>query len=97
MASSVVFVPGWQTHLVTPLEVMMDSLGSAIAADAARLAPVLSGATRDSIEHHATVVDGLPAQEIAAHTDYAGYVEMGTSKTPAQPFIKPALYTARSL
>ena len=49
--------------------------------------PVDTGALRDSI---AVSQDGMNA-EVSANTDYAAYVEFGTSKMSAQPFLVPAL------
>lgn len=55
------------------------------------LAPVRSGALRDSID--GTV--GPNQIRVFADTDYASFVEEGTSKQPAQPFMKPAFDIAR--
>lgn len=51
------------------------------------ICPVDTGNLRDSI---AVSQDGTGA-EISANTDYAAYVEFGTSKMAAQPFLVPAL------
>jgi HK97 gp10 family phage protein len=52
------------------------------------LAPVDTGALRNSIQ-----VDSVTPIEaiIAPHTDYAEYVEFGTSKMAAQPYMRPAI------
>ena len=51
------------------------------------ICPVDTGALRDSI---AVSQDGMSA-EISANTDYAAYVEFGTSKMAAQPYLVPSL------
>lgn len=62
----------------------------AIADLAEQLAPVDTGALRESIR----VEEGSrPASyEIVAGMPYAIFVELGTQKAPAQPFLTPALH-----
>lgn len=52
------------------------------------LCPVDTGFLRNSIQ-----VDSVTPMEaiIAPHTDYAEYVEFGTSRMAAQPYMRPAL------
>jgi HK97 gp10 family phage protein len=52
------------------------------------LCPVDTGFLRNSIQ-----VDSVTPIEaiIAPHTDYAEYVEFGTSRMAAQPYMRPAL------
>lgn len=52
------------------------------------LCPVDTGFLRNSI-----TVDSVTPMEaiIAPHTDYAEYVEFGTSRMEAQPYMRPAL------
>ena len=51
-------------------------------------APIDTGALRNSIQ----VDEVTPVQAIIApHTDYAEYVEFGTSRMAAQPYMRPAL------
>lgn len=57
------------------------------AAVAKSLAPVDTGKLRDSID---AKTDGPLAWVVGPHTDYAAYVEYGTSKAPSQPFLTPA-------
>lgn len=75
-------------------EIMEEMISDAIAAgaelvgaNAKSICPVDTGALRDSIsvEH-----SGMSA-EISANTDYASFVEFGTSKMAAQPFLVPSL------
>ena len=53
---------------------------------AKRKCPVDTGRLRNSITH---TVKGMEVY-IGTNVDYAPYVEYGTSKTKAQPFLKPA-------
>ena len=71
-----------------------ERVGEAVAAGAETVAdnarsvcPVDTGALRDSI---AVSQNGTSA-EISANTDYAAYVEFGTSKSAAQPYLVPSL------
>lgn len=57
--------------------------------DMKRLAPVDTTELRESIHQ----VPGKPAFEVNA--PHAGFVEFGTEKMAAQPFIRPALYRVR--
>lgn len=65
--------------------------GAEAVAECARgMCPVDTGALRSSISVSA---DGAGAV-VSAGEDYAVYVEFGTYKTPAQPFLAPALSAA---
>ncbi|MCC8160204.1 MAG: HK97 gp10 family phage protein [Oscillospiraceae bacterium] len=71
-----------------------ESLGEIIAAGAEivsecakSLCPVDTGKLRSSI----TVSSSGNRAEISANTDYASYVEFGTSKAAAQPYLVPSL------
>lgn len=62
---------------------------------AKRLCPVDTGRLRSSITHEVAVdLDGLVAR-IGTNVEYAPYVEFGTSRATAQPFLVPALGAAR--
>lgn len=56
---------------------------------AARLCPVDTGRLRASISH--AVVPEEKAAYIGTNVEYAPYVEFGTVKTRAQPFLRPAV------
>lgn len=80
--------------LVHIAEIMEEMISEAIAAGAETVAeqarsvcPVDTGALRDSI----TVTQNGAAAEISANTDYAAFVEFGTSKMAAQPYLVPSL------
>ena len=62
-------------------------------ADIARdLVPVRTGALKASI--HTTRIDHLAVQ-VRADAEYAAWVEYGSSRAPAQPFITPAIEAVR--
>lgn len=62
--------------------------GAEMVADAARsIVPVDTGTLRDSIE----VVANGDTADVVVGAEYGPYVEFGTSDTPAQPFLRPAL------
>ena len=62
--------------------------GSEMQQKAQRLVPVDTGTLKRSITLEIT--DGGMAAEVEPHTEYAAYVEYGTRKMAAQPYIKPA-------
>lgn len=69
----------------------LDEIAADIETVAGRLAPVDTGALRRSIR-----TDVSPGKrEIGAAVDYSEFVERGTSRAPAQPFLSPALYRHR--
>lgn len=59
--------------------------------DARDLVPVKTGKLRDSIRVTVGKVDGLVVMEAYTTSGYGGYVELGTFKTRAQPFMRPAI------
>lgn len=52
-------------------------------------APVDTGRLRNSITHDTEEAE--QAAYIGTNVEYAAYVELGTSKTRAQPFLRPAV------
>lgn len=62
----------------------------AIAQEAQRLVPVDTGALRTSIEVFGAGGSGARTVEAGQGLDYAAFVEYGTAKAPAQPFMTPA-------
>jgi HK97 gp10 family phage protein len=68
---------------------------SAIATTAQALAPVDTGALRDSIEveHEAPMRSVVTAGN--GDVDYAAYQEFGTSRMHAQPYLTPAVEQER--
>lgn len=67
-----------------------------IANDARRYVPVLSGALLSTIEKEHLDGEGRVYCG-GGGVDYHLYQEFGTSKMAAQPYMRPALYTPRSL
>ena len=64
----------------------LEKIGLVAENYAKKLAPVDTGRLRNSITH---AVDGTDVY-IGSNVEYAPYVELGTSKQKAQPFLKPA-------
>lgn len=58
-----------------------------VRSGAAAVCPVDTGALRDSI----TVESDGNSAVVSANTDYAAFVEFGTSKMAPQPYLVPAL------
>lgn len=64
----------------------LEAIGLQAEGYAKLLAPVDTGRLRNSIAH---AVEG-DAAYIGTNVEYAAYVEMGTSRAKAQPYLKPA-------
>ena len=64
----------------------LEKIGLTAEGYAKKNAPVDTGRLRNSITHE---VDGQEVY-IGSNVEYAPYVEMGTVKMKAQPFLKPA-------
>jgi HK97 gp10 family phage protein len=82
---------------------LLDHLAEDVASDARRLAPVDEGDMVSTIrvlksgkKARKIAVGGIKGKVTGKPVDYAVYVERGTSKMAAQPFMKPALYRYRS-
>lgn len=68
-------------------KVALEECGLAAEGYAKRLCPVDTGNLRNSISH--TQSDNT--EYIGTNVEYAPYVELGTSRTRAQPYLKPAV------
>lgn len=66
---------------------VLEECGLVAEGYAKRLCPVDTGRLRNSISHQ---VDGGSAY-IGTNVEYAPYVELGTSRTRAKPYLKPAV------
>lgn len=66
----------------------LEQIGMAAEGYAKDLCPVDTGRLRSSITH--TVDEKNGAAYIGTNVEYAPYVELGTVKQEAQPFLKPA-------
>lgn len=69
----------------------MSKAGADIEATAKNLAPVDTGNLRNSISRTETVTDAGMRIEIGPTAKYAGFVENGTSRARAQPYLRPAI------
>lgn len=70
-------------------EFIADDVLPQIVDAAQRIVPYESGDLHDSI-HAESDAEG---DYVVADEDYAAHVELGTSKMPAQPYLRPALNT----
>lgn len=71
-------------------------LGLTIQNNARILAPVDTGRLRSSIQARKGTDSRGPYVEIVAGTNYAAYVEFGTTRMAAQPYMRPAIAIAAS-
>lgn len=87
----------WLSKLGPITDQMLRRICEDIATDAARLAPVLTGDLRNSVQVLG-VSDGVGRVGAGGgKVDYAAHVELGTRRMAAQPFLRPAAQRARSL
>jgi HK97 gp10 family phage protein len=64
----------------------LNKVGKKIKLDAQHRCPIRTGTLRDSINYEVNDKE----LTISANTNYAIFVELGTRKQQAQPFLKPA-------
>lgn len=76
----------WTSQYKGALKKALESVGKAAESNAKGNCPVDTGRLRGSITHQ---VSG-DAVYIGTNVEYGKYVEMGTYKQAAQPFLKPA-------
>lgn len=74
-------------ELAAKIPIALEECGLVAEGYAKRLCPVDTGNLRNSITH----TQSENAEYIGTNVEYGPYVEMGTIRTRAQPFIKPAL------
>lgn len=67
----------------------LETIGLLAEGYAKRACPVDTGNLRNSITH--AVESGEDAVYVGTNVEYAPYVEMGTRRTAAQPFLRPAV------
>lgn len=82
---------------------LLDDLADDVVDVAKTIVPVLSGDLRSTIRKRKAgkrkvriTAGGKRGAMTGEPVDYAGYVERGTSKMSAQPFLRPALYRYRA-
>lgn len=69
--------------------------GRAVQNRAKELVHVDTGRLRASITLTPLTIDGEFAVHVGSNVEYAGFLEYGTSRMPAYPFLRPALEAAR--
>lgn len=79
-------------HIMRAVDAEIEDAAEELQYLAQELAPVRTGALRDSI--HVQRIDHLAVQ-VRADAEYAAFVEYGTSRMAAQPFMTPAMETIR--
>lgn len=87
--------PTLEAELARTVEVaaVLEALAAAAAETARRLVPVASGDLRDSIDHEVAMEAAGQVGRVFATDFKASWVEFGTIRRPARPFIRPALET----
>lgn len=65
---------------------VLNEIGKMVAEEAKEIVPVDTGALKGSITHEVT----NDSVTVGSPLDYSVYVELGTSKMAAQPYIRPA-------
>ena len=76
-----------KSAMTSALARALEKIGLVAEGYAKRLCPVDTGRLRNSITH----ADDGEAEYIGTNVEYAPYVELGTSRTRAQPYLKPAI------
>lgn len=76
-----------KTLMVDAMRIALEAVGLAAEGYAKRLCPVDTGRLRNSITHTADEEYAY----IGTNVEYAPYIEYGTSRMDAQPFLKPAV------
>lgn len=66
-----------------------------VEATAKRLCPVDTGRLRASISHEIQTDSHGLIGVVGSNVEYASFVEFGTSRSRAQPYLRPALDAAR--
>lgn len=82
-------VPEVLSALSNQIERALIAIGITAESHAKDLCPVDTGRLRNSITH--AVEMGEQAVYIGTNVEYAGYVELGTSRMKPQPYLKPAV------
>lgn len=71
------------------VEQALIAIGMTAETHAKELSPVDTGRLRNSITHEVDM--GGHAAIIGSNVEYAAYVELGTSRQKAQPYLRPAV------
>lgn len=102
MAIRISMISGWEAQVMTrSVDPALTRLLHDMADDARRYAPVDTGALQAGIDIEPSV---MGEGALVSHRDVPGddpsvpvFVELGTSDSPAQPFMRPAAYQRRSI
>lgn len=86
--------PNAQGNIQAAIERLLERVGEAVTNDAQRVVAVDSGYLKSRIRCGPVEDDTI---RVWADAEYATAVELGTSDTPAQPYLRPALYQKRVL
>ena len=70
------------------IPVALEAVGGEAEGDVKLRTPVDTGRLRNSITH---MMEGDDTVVIGTNVEYAAYVEMGTRKMDAQPYLKPGI------
>lgn len=94
--------PGWRDNLRGPIGEALLKLGEQVLEEAARMAPVDTGRLTASLHVGAREVIYNLAEDgrsiaVGSAVPYAGYVEEGTRRQPAEPYLRPALFRQREV
>ena len=76
----------WRTSYENAVRTALMQIGMTAETYAKKACPVDTGRLRNSITHQV----GDAEVVVGTNVEYAAYVELGTSRTKAQPFLKPA-------
>lgn len=87
-------VRAWEVQRRAAIGALIARTALAVERDAKKRAPVDTGFLRSKIRPDVTRVLTDLAAEVIAGADYSYYVETGTSRTRAQPFLVPAFEAA---
>lgn len=74
--------------IVRAIDRALEEVGLAAEGFAKRRCPVDTGNLRNSITH--VVESAEDAVYVGTNVEYAAYVELGTRRTQAQPYLRPA-------
>ena len=80
----------FRSKLRAAIPVALEEIGLVAEGYAKRKCPVDTDRLRGSITHRVQSDDSGGRAEIGTNVEYAAFVELGTSRQKAQPYLKPA-------
>ena len=81
----------YNAFFLTAAGAVIIEIAVTIEGAAKRSCPVDTGRLRSSITHEIELVPGKVRGRVGSNVEYAAYVELGTRRTRAQPYLRPAL------